>query len=116
MTLYIDISLSRRHLGTPHGLARVEVGIAQHLSLLDPSCVPIWVSDNFQLEFGNSLEIQQLSDGQGSTKAAFGNFAIKPASIPNRNSYLTELMHPPGKQRLKVIGAYLVSVFPQRFA
>jgi glycosyltransferase involved in cell wall biosynthesis len=116
MQLFYDISLSRRHKGTPHGLARVEVSIAKALLENNCSVNPIWINDNQKIVIGESIDLHTITDGSASSQAAFANFDIQKPTIKTNSNYLKELKRINHRDRLFVLITYLISFFPGVFS
>lgn len=116
MHLLYDISLSRKHIGTPHGLARVEVSIGKEL--LNSNCAinPIWLTDDHKVVVGESRDLRNLTDGSSSKLAAFGNFAVKNPEKNVSSNYLKDLKKITLRDRLIVVITYSISFFPSIFA
>ena len=116
MQILYDISLSRKHIGTPHGLVRVEVSIARELLEIDSELKPIWIDNNHKVTVGKFDDFRILTDGSSSKNAAFSNFELK-AIVPKETSnYLGDLKRIPLKNRLIVVATYVISLFPDAFS
>jgi len=116
MHLFYDISLSRRHSGTPHGLARVEVSIAKALLQSDCSVNAIWITDNQEIVIGESDVLHSLTDGSASSEAAFANFAIHKPARKVSSHLLQELKRITYRDRMIVLATYTISFFPDVFS
>lgn len=116
MQIHYDISLSRGHKGTPHGIVRVEVSIARELLAMQSEIKPIWIDSSQKITVGKLDDLRVLTDGSSSKHAAFSNFSFK-ARVSSRNStYLNELKGITLKNRLFVIVTYVISLFPSTFS
>lgn len=116
MQIHYDISLSRGHKGTPHGIVRVEVSIARELLAMQSEIKPIWIDNSRKITVGKLDDLRILTDGSSSNHAAFSNYALK-AKVSSSNSiYLKELKGIPIKNRIIVIVTYAISLFPSAFS
>jgi len=117
MRIWLDISLSKRHKGTPHGLARVEVAIARHLLQSKQLAGTIWLDDSYSIHFDIASAVQELTDGSNATKAAFDNYSEKSDSlITIQMSAIAPLKSVPKIERVRVLASYLFSFFPDAVA
>jgi glycosyltransferase involved in cell wall biosynthesis len=78
--VWIDISTVRGWLGTPHGIARVEAGLATALARQWPESRPVWMADG-RLVVGDRTELQALSDGGSSSVPGFDIAETVPAWV-----------------------------------
>ena len=118
MNYYFDITLSRQHKGTPHGLSRVEVSLAKDFLASGESVIPFWLNEKWEINQGSPEIILKISDGSNSKIAAFENFNSKALRIsPNIQSgllaHIKTLSEIRVRERLIVIATYSVSLLPR---
>ncbi len=125
MRIFIDLSLSKQHLGTPHGLARVEVAIARELRIIENEVIPIWQNKTNRLILGFDYDLINITDGDKSVEPAFKNFdmTFKKFQSPNvslkflaTQEHLARLKEIPVRDRLLVLVTYGISLFPPRIS
>jgi glycosyltransferase involved in cell wall biosynthesis len=112
MQIFYDISLSRKHLGNPHGMARVEVAIARELLEMPHEIKPIWLKDSLEIATGELSELRSLTDGGSTRNVAFPNYVLKTENLGQSSGYLQDLRGISSKDRVIVIVAYIISLFP----
>jgi glycosyltransferase involved in cell wall biosynthesis len=112
MQIFCDISLSRKHIGTPHGIVRVEVSILRELLAIHGDLKPIWIDDSQKITFGKSDDLRILTDGSSSNIPAFSNFSTHTKVFSQHTSHLDELQGIPLKNRMIVLITYFISLFP----
>ena len=120
MTFYFDISLARRHVGTPHGLARVEVSLVKEFVISGKSVLPIWLDDNWEICQGEQADFSDITDGSHAKTAAFANYEEKTNTVvhtpgTNLTSHIQNLKEISFLNRVVTIGSYFVSFLPNRF-
>jgi glycosyltransferase involved in cell wall biosynthesis len=120
VTLYFDISLARRHAGTPHGLARVEVSLVKEFVFSGASVLPIWLDDNWEICQGGQADFLDITDGSHAKTAAFANYEEKTNTVvhtagTNLTSHIQNLKEISLLNRFITIGSYSVSLLPNRF-
>jgi len=118
MKYYFDISLSRQHVGTPHGLARVEVSLAKEFLNTGVDIAPIWIDENWNVCQGNPEMILNISDGSHSKTAAFSNYGkdFQPKFTSVNFGILTQIRNLKEVKvgnRLITIGSYSISFLPK---
>ena len=119
MKYYFDISLSRRHVGTPHGLARVEVSLAKGFLASDAEVIPIWIDENWNVCQGDPDVILNISDGSHSKTSAFSNFGedFHLGVTSTHSGILTQIRNLKEVKmgnRLITIGSYSISFLPKK--
>lgn len=66
----VDLSSVRHWTGTPHGIARVESGLARGVGSLRPAATACW-ADQGGLHVGSNADLLASSDGRSSTRPGF---------------------------------------------
>lgn len=120
MIFYFDISLSKNHSGTPHGLARVEVSLVKEFLSSGASLIPVWIDDNWEICQGKQAEFSGITDGSHARTAAFANYEEKEnvaiaSPGPGMTSYVKDLKQISLKNRFITIGTHLISLLPHRY-
>ena len=119
MRFYFDITLSRQHRGTPHGLARVEVSLAKEFVVSGLDVTPIWLNENWDVCIGDARVVSEISDGSHSKTAAFENYNLErksrtPVTQFGLKSQIVKLKEVRMGNRLITIGTYAISLLPSR--
>ena len=117
MIYYFDITLSRQHRGTPHGLARVEVSLAKEFVASGAAVLPVWIDENWEICEGHSGEFSMITDGSHAKSAAFGNYeenaqeAIQTLQT-GALTHIRNLKQVSTRNRVFTISSYLISFLP----
>lgn len=119
MKYYFDISLSRQHAGTPHGLARVEVSLAKGFLTSDAVITPIWIDEHWNVCQGDPELILNISDGSHSKTAAFSNYeeTFQPGDSYTHSGIFTQIRNLKEVKmgnRFITIGSYSISFLPKK--
>jgi glycosyltransferase involved in cell wall biosynthesis len=116
MRILYDLSMSRGHSGTPHGLVRVEVAIAKELSESHLDVLPIWLENYEKIRVGTSAEFSSLTEGSFSDRPAFSNYGAREQHVGPQANHIEELKQIPKSNRLIVLATYSTSFFPGRLS
>ena len=68
--LWVDVTSVRGRTGTPHGMARVEAGLARAMASGAPDAAALWV-DRHGLHPGENGDLLAVTDGRDQTSPAF---------------------------------------------
>ena len=125
MRIFVDLSLSKEHRGTPHGISRVEVAIAKEMRILSNKTIPIWQTNGSKLVIGDNDIFEYISDGSHSQEPAFKNFEKTPQKILVSESdmrtfasqdYMSRLKNIEIRNRILVLIIYSISLFPGKLS
>jgi glycosyltransferase involved in cell wall biosynthesis len=119
LRFYFDITLSRQHRGTPHGLARVEVSLAREFIVSDVDVTPIWLNENWEVCIGDERDVSAISDGSHSKTAAFENYSTEKKNACESTQFglksqIVRLKEVRIGNRIITICTYVISLFPSR--
>lgn len=68
--VWVDVSSVRGWTGTPHGIARVEAGMARGVAAVAPSAGAVWLGRH-GLRAGARADLRDVSDGRESARPGF---------------------------------------------
>ncbi len=114
--LWVDIGSTRLWHGTPHGIARVEAGLARGLAGRLPSARAMWVADG-RVRCGSHADLLGVTDGRESTAPGFDRARDAPGWL--RGGALTRhqgLLAEGRRARARLAVELGVSVLPQSIA
>ncbi len=106
-------------MGTPHGLARVEVSLAKGFLTSDADIAPIWIDENWNICQGDPEIILNISDGSHSKTAAFSNYGegLHPRISTTHSGISNQIRNLKAIKignRLITIGIYSISFLPKK--
>ena len=106
---WVDISTSRGWVGTPHGLIRVEAGIAAAMSRAHPDSRALWVKGK-RIVCGTHGDLASASDGNESRTPGFEQSAARILGPKSQSHPLTGLGR---KRRIRLILELSISLLPR---
>ncbi len=117
MRFYFEISLSRSHKGTPHGLARVEASLIKEFVSSGANILPVWLDEKWEICLGESEDFSGITDGSHAETPAFANYEDKPKLIfsnpeTSLTSHIKNLKEVSAANRFITIGTYSISLLP----